>query len=204
MAKTRSIIPTESVDRSIVLVRGQKVMLAPDLARLYGVTAKALNQAVKRNLDRFPDDFMFQLTWEEAQCLRSQNVTLNKSAGSSSSSAGGKSMRGKHVKYLPYAFTEQGVAMLSSVLKSQRAVRVNVEIMRAFVRLRQVLATNAELGRRLDDLEAKVGRHDEQFVAVIQAIRGLMEPPPDPPRKRIGFITEAEGRLGHVKAKGWK
>jgi hypothetical protein len=104
-------------------------------------------------------------------------------------------MRGKHAKYLPYAFTEQGVAMLSSVLKSERAVRVNVEIMRAFVRLRQVLATHESLARKLDDLEAKVGRHDEQFAAVIQAIRNLMEPPPDPPRKRIGFATEAEGRL---------
>ncbi|MBI4578869.1 MAG: ORF6N domain-containing protein [Planctomycetes bacterium] len=189
MAKTRSIIPAERIDRSIVLIRGQKVMLDADLARLYGVETKALVRATKRNIDRFPSDFMFQLTTAEFTDLRSQiGTSKNLKSQSGTSSRGGR-------RYRPYAFTEQGVAMLSSVLKSQRAVRVNVEIMRAFVRLRQVLATNAALARRLDELEAKVGRHDEQFTAVIRAIRDLMEPPPDPPRKRIGFATEAEGRV---------
>jgi hypothetical protein len=180
MKKTRSLIPLERIEQGILVIRGHRVMLSPDLAALYGVEARALIQAVKRNRERFPADFMFQLTRREWADLKSQSVI----------SSWGGARRGT-----PYAFTEQGVAMLSSVLKSKRAVRVNLEIMRACVRLRQVLATNAELARRLDDLEAKVGRHDEQFVAVIQAIRELMEPPPEPPRKRIGYMTEAEGRV---------
>ena len=172
----------------VLAIRGQRVMLDADLAKLYAVETKALVRAMKRNIDRFPPDFMFQLTAAEFADLRSQVGTSNLRSQSGTSSWGGR-------RYRPYAFTEQGVAMLSSVLKSKRAVRVNVEIMRAFVRLRYVLAANAEFGRRLDGLEAKVGRHDEQFVAVIRAIRELMEPPPEPPRKRIGFVTEAEGRL---------
>ena len=176
MAKTQSIIPLERIERGILVIRGHKVMISADLAVLYGVEVRALVQAVKRNVERFPADFMFQLTRKEWANLKSQIVI---------SSWGGVR------RSTPYAFTEQGVAMLSSVLKSKRAVRVNVEIMRAFVRLRQVLATNAQLARRLDDLEAKVGRHDEQFVAVIQAIRELMEPPPEPPRKRIGYASKA-------------
>lgn len=180
MAKPKSIIPPERIEQGIVVIRGHKVMLGQDLAAFYGVEPRALIQAVQRNRDRFPADFMFQLSEREWEDLKSQSVI---------SSHGGR-RRGR-----PYAFTEQGVAMLSSVLRSKRAVRVNVQIMRAFVKLRQVLATNTELARRLDDLEAKVGRHDEQFVAVIRAIRELMEPPPDPPRKRIGFATEVEGSV---------
>jgi len=147
-----------------------------DLAVLYGVATKVLNQAVHRNLERFPADFMFQLTPEEAASPRSQIVTLD--AG-----------RGRHRKYLPYAFTEQGVAMLSSVLRSRKAVLVNVEIMRTFVRLRQMLESDAGLAKKLDALER---RYDAQFKVVFDAIRALMSPPV-PARKRIGF-GDAKGR----------
>lgn len=189
MTETRSLVHGEQIEQAILLVRGQKVMLDADLAKLYGVETKTLVQAMKRNIERFPPDFMFQLTTGEFADVRSQSGTSSLRSQTVTSSWGGR-------RYRPYAFTEQGVAMLSSVLRSKRAVRVNLEIMRAFVRLRQVLATHETLARKLAELEAKVERHDEQFVAVIQAIRELMEPPPDPPRKRIGYETEAEGRLG--------
>lgn len=166
-----TVVLLESIARAIFQIRGHRVMLDEDLAALYEVEVKALNQAVKRNLARFPEDFMFQLTREEAAALRSQTVTL-------------KAGRGEYRKYLPYAFTEQGVAMLSSVLRSDRAVHVNIEIMRAFVRLRQMLASNAELARKLTALEKK---YDAQFKVVFDAIRELMAPP-DPRKKRsIGF-----------------
>lgn len=152
--------------------RGQKVLRGFDVADLCGVETPALVQAVKRNRDRFPPDFMLPLTKAEWADLRSQCVT---------SSWGGAR------RSLPYAFTEQGVAMLSSVLESKRAVWVNIEIMRAFARLRHVLADNAELARRLDELERRVGKHDEQFAAVIQTIRGLTEPPASMRKGRIGF-----------------
>jgi hypothetical protein len=161
------------IDSRILLLRGQRVMLDVDLARLYGVEVRALNQAVKRNLDRFPADFMFRLTWSDLGESRSQNVILNDVM-----------FRARQVKYLPYAFTEQGVAMLSSVLKSSRAAQVNVEIMRAFVRLRALIGHNRELARRLDLLEAK---YDKQFKVVFDAIRELMTPPPQTPKRRIGF-----------------
>jgi hypothetical protein len=161
-SKDRSLIPVERIERSILLIRGQKVMLDRDLAYLYGVTTKVLNQAVKRHKDRFPEDFMFQLTMEEAKIwwtevrgssLRSQIVTLK---------------RGQHIKYRPYAFTEHGILMLSSVLNSERAVQVNIEIMRAFVRLRRLLASHADLARKLDALERK---YDAQLKMVFDAIR---------------------------------
>ncbi len=177
MTASRSIVPVERIERAILFIRGQKVMLSFDLAVLYGVETRALVQAVKRNRDRFPADFMFQLTPAEWADLKSQFVI----------SSWGGARRGR-----PYAFSEQGVAMLSSVLKSKRAVRVNVEIMRAFVRLRRVLAANAALARRLDELERRVGQHDEQFVDVIRAIRELMEPPPAPKKGRIGFRPHDE------------
>ncbi len=163
-----------------MVIRGQKVLLDEDLARLYGVTAKQLNQQVARNRARFPGDFMFQLTPEEWQALRSQFVTSNKGRGGR--------------RHPPYAFTEQGVAMLSSVLRSQRAVEVNIEIMRAFVRLRRLLATNAELSRKLDALEKKT---DKRFSVVFAAIRKLMEggPAPAEPKKRIGFHPGGGGRV---------
>lgn len=192
MAKAYPVIPLAQIEQTIMTIRGQKVMLDTDLAKLYGVETKALVQAMKRNSDRFPRDFIFQLTATEFAVLKSQPGTSNLRSQSDTSSWGGR-------RYRPYAFTEQGVAMLSSVLRSKRAVRVNVEIMRAFVRLRQALAVSGELARRLDELEARVGKHDEQFVAVVRAIRELMEPPPEPPRKRIGFATEAEGRVRKIR-----
>jgi hypothetical protein len=160
------------VQQRIVSIRGERVILDEDLAELYGVASKALNQAVKRNTERFPSDFMFQLTEVEAERLRSQIVTLENPG------------RGKHRKYLPYAFTEQGVAMLSSVLRSPRAVAVNVEIMRAFVKLRQLLQGNADLARKLAALEKK---YDAQFRVVFDAIRELMDAPQEPPKKPLGF-----------------
>jgi len=168
-----SLVPMERIERAILVLRGHKVMLDADLAAMYGVETKVLNQAVARNIERFPEDFMFQLTEVEATRLRSQIVTL-------------KTGRGQHGKYPPYTFTEQGVAMLSSVLRSPRAVRVNIEIMRAFVRLRELIATNRDLARRLDQLEK---RYDTQFKVVFDAIRELMAPP-RPQRRSIGFRVE--------------
>jgi len=157
-----------------LLIRGQKVLLDTDLAELYGVETKALNRAVKRNFGRFPDDFMIQLTAEEAERLRFQIGTL-------------KTGRGRHRKYRPYAFTEQGVAMLSSVLRSERAVRVNIEIMRAFVQLRQMLSSHADLARKLAALEKK---YDAQFKVVFDAIRELTTPPEPTRKRRIGFMSD--------------
>ncbi len=170
MARKASPMLVERVTRSILLVRGEKVLLDEHLAGLYGVDVKALNQAVKRNLERFPADFMFQLTRAEWQNLKSQIVT------SSLESHGGR-------RAAPFAFTEQGVAMLSSVLRSGQAVKVNIEIMRAFVRLRELLATHQDLARKLKKLEQK---YDAQFRAVFDAIRQLMVPA-IPPKKPIGF-----------------
>jgi phage regulator Rha-like protein len=165
-----NLLPAEQIERSILLIRGQKVMLDIDLASLYGVETGALVRAVKRNRDRFPTDFMFQLTKEEFDSLRCQ-IGTSKTAG-----RGGR-------RYPPYAFTEQGVAMLSGVLRSKRAVQVNIAIMRAFVRLREILATHKDLARKLEAMERK---YDEQFRGVFEAIRQLMEPP-EPKTGRIGF-----------------
>lgn len=173
------LVSVERIERRIFLIRREKVMLSTDLADLYGVEPRALVQAVTRNRDRFPDDFMFQLSREEWSALKSQIVILNVG-------------RGKHPKYLPYAFTEQGVAMLSSVLRSKRAVRVNIAIMRAFVRLRQVLATHKDLAQKLAALERKYGKHDLEIKAIFNAIRKLMEPAPPPPSRRIGFVPPEE------------
>ena len=170
MVSKTSIVPVERIEKAILLVRRQKVMLDADLAALYEVETRVLVQAVKRNLERFPEDFMFQLNKEETDFLTSQIVTLKRG-------------RGQHRKYLPYVFTEQGVAMLSSVLRSPRAIQVNIEIMRAFIRLRQMLASNVELARKLDALERK---YDTQFKVVFDAIRQLMSPP-EPKRSPIGF-----------------
>ncbi|MBI4548959.1 MAG: ORF6N domain-containing protein [Ignavibacteriae bacterium] len=163
----KAIIPTEIIEKRILLIHGQKVMLSPHLAELYGVEHRALMQAVRRNKDRFPQDFSFQLTADEWIILKSHFVT---------SSWGG-------IRKLPYAFTEQGVAMLSSVLRSKRAVQVNIEIMRAFVKLREILATHKDLARKLEDLEKK---YDLQFKVVFEAIRQLMQPP-QKPKRQIGF-----------------
>ena len=165
----REVIPVE-IAQSIFLIRGQKVMLSQDLAALYGVAVKALNQAVKRHASRFPHDFVFQLSSKEFDHLKSQIVT---------SSWGG--LR----RARPYAFTEEGVAMLSSVLKSERAVKVNIAIMRAFVKLRETLETNRELARKFAELEKRVGKHDADIAAIIDAIRQLMAPPEKPRREMI-------------------
>jgi hypothetical protein len=163
-------IPMERVENRILTIRGHRVILDADLAELYGVTTGALNQAVKRNAGRFPGDFMFQLSQEEADSLRSQIVIL-------------KNGRGLHRKYLPYAFTEHGAIMAASVLNSPRAIEASVYVVRAFVKMREVLATHKELVRRLDEMEGKV---DRQFKVVFDAIRALMEPPPKP-KRRIGY-----------------
>lgn len=164
----------EVIENKIYLIRGEKVMLDSDLAKLYGVTTKRLNEQVSRNPKRFPLDFMFQLNDEEFEILRSQIAT-------SRFQHGGR-------RYLPYVFTEQGVAMLSSVLNSERAILVNVEIMRTFVKLRKMIASHAELAKKLDTLEKK---YDSQFKVVFDAIRELMTPP-EPKRRRIGFRREKE------------
>jgi hypothetical protein len=167
MEETQALLPAERIEFAIVVLRGERVMLDEDIAALYGVETKTLIRSMKRNLDRFPIDFMFQLTLEEVEILRCQIGT---------SSWGGR-------RYMPYAFTEQGVAMLSSVLRSERAVRVNIEIMRAFVRLRRMMTTQADLVRRLDELEQ---RYDGQFTVVFDALRQMMKPPKRGAR-RIGF-----------------
>jgi hypothetical protein len=169
MANKTSIIPAEQIARAILLLRGHRVMLDSDLAALYGVPTRRLNEQVRRNLRRFPPDFMFQLTSQEMRVLRSQFATS-------------KLRRGGR-RYSPLVFTEQGVAMLSSVLHSERAVQVNIAIMRAFVRLRQMLASHADLARRLHALEKK---YDARFKVVFDAIRALMSPPA-PRRRIIGF-----------------
>jgi phage regulator Rha-like protein len=172
----KALLPIEVIERKILLIRGKKVMLDSDLAELYGVETFNLNKAVKRNIDRFPEDFMFQLTKEEADSLRFQ-IGMSKTKG-----RGGR-------RYLPYAFTEQGVAMLSSVLNSERAVHVNIAIMRAFVKLREILSINKELAHKLAQLERKIEKHDEEIKLIFDAIRQLMTPP-EPKRRRIGFLQE--------------
>ena len=192
--ETKAIIPVDRVEQRIYLIRGQRVILSHDLAVLYDVSAKALNQAVSRNEERFPGDFMFQLTASEFRILKSQFVTPNKAASDpflrSQFVTLETDMRGRHLKYRPYAFTEQGVAMLSAVLRSATAVRVSIEIVRTFVRLRQLLATHEDLRVKLEALEQKFSEHDERFTLVFEAIRDLMDPPEDAPRKPIGFHTE--------------
>jgi hypothetical protein len=182
------VVESQLVERAILALRGHRVLLDCDLAPLYGVPVRVLNQAVKRNIQRFPADFMFQLTPEEAVRSRSKSVTLNAQLleiTPLSAVTRLRSNRGTNLKYLPHAFTEQGVAMLSSVLRSPRAIQVNIEIVRAFVRLRQMLGANAELADKLAALEKK---YDAQFRAVFDAIRELMRPPVEPAR-RIGFRT---------------
>ena len=167
-----NIVPQEIIETKIVLIRGKKVMLDKDLAQLYRVETKALKRAVKRNVDRFPDDFMFQLSKEEYdELLRYQFGTLKK---------------GQRSKYLPYAFTENGVAMLSCVLNSRRAVQVNIQIMRTFTRLREMLMTHKDLKDKIEAMEKK---YDYQFKIVFDAIKELLEPPKKT-KKKIGFLRD--------------
>jgi hypothetical protein len=177
----RSIVPTtEHIARSILVLRGQRVLLDTELADLYGVTTKRFNEQVRRNRERFPADFMFQLTAEEAEALRSQ-IATSKAAG-----RGGR-------RYLPYAFTEHGAIMAATVLNSPRAVEMSVYVVRAFVKLRELLVSNKELARRLDELEARIEKklatHDQAIAAILSAIRQLMNPPP-PKRRPIGFTAD--------------
>jgi len=167
-----SLALQKTIENKIFLLRGLRVMLDRDIAELYGVKPIRLREQVKRNKKRFPEDFMFQLTKEEADILVSQNAIPSK----------------KHLGgYLPYAFTEQGVAMLSSVLNSERAIQVNIQIMRTFTKLRELLVTHKDLQRKIEDMESK---YDEQFKIVFEAIRQLLEPPPAPEKskRRIGFV----------------
>ncbi len=180
-AGAAAAVPVEFVERRIYLIRDQKVMLDADLAELYQVQTKALNQAVRRNIDRFPDDFLFQLTGQEASVLRSQIVTLEKG-------------RGRYSKYAPLAFTEHGVAMLSSVLNSQRAVQMNIVIIRAFVRLHEALAGNQELVRRLEEVEAKLRQHGGAIACSPRRSENLNSR--HPCRPGAGSVSNATDRVG--------
>lgn len=169
-------LPVESIARSILVLRGHRVILDRDLAAIYGVSTSRLNEAIKRNAKRFPEDFMFQLTREEAERSRSQIATLNRG-------------RGYNIKYLPHAFTERGAIQAANVLNSARAVEIGVYVVRAFVKLRELLVSNAALARRLDELERKYKHHEEAITAILSAIRELTNPPA-PRRRGIGFTAD--------------
>ena len=179
-----SIIPVESIVSKIVVLRGEKVLLDRDLAELFGVETKQLKRAVRRHVSRFPRDFMFELTKNEYESLRYQFGTLK---------------RGEHSKYLPMVFTEQGVAMLSSVLNSERAVEVNILIMRAFVHLRKMIASHDELAQKLSELEKHLKDHDDQIKAIFEAIQQLVAPP-EKKKRKIGFEVK-EGRAAYGRQK---
>jgi len=179
MAEKKSLVVTGNIESRILLIRGQKVMLDADLAELYDVEIRALNQAVKRNAERFPDDFMFQLTAVEYESLRSQIVIL-------------KTGRGQHRKFLPYAFTEHGALMLGNVLKSEQAVEMSLMVVRAFVRMRELVVGNKELAQKLNQLERKVGAHDKAIAEIINAIRQLMAPDEPKKKRTIGFAPWKE------------
>lgn len=185
MKQSHCLTPVEHIQQRILFLRGQKVMLSQHLADLYAVPVKVLHQAVRRNRDRFPDDFMFQVDRDELENLKSQIVT---------SSWGG-------ARALPYAFTEQGVAMLSSVLRSDRAVHVNIAIMRAFVQLRQMMSSHAEFARKLAELERRMTGHDTAIRSLFETIRQLMEPPPAPTKPEIGFHVKEDAVPYRVRAK---
>jgi phage regulator Rha-like protein len=179
MTTENAIVPVERIQQFIYVIRGHKVILDSHLAELYGVKTRVLNQAVKRNINRFPEDFMFQLSNREAEHLRSQIVTSKKSRGGR--------------RYLPFAFTEQGIAMLSSVLKSKRAIEVNIAIMRTFVKLRQILADNATLRRKIEE-------HDEKIKYIFDILGDMLEEW-EKPRKQIGYHTELTGHKKDVSRK---
>jgi hypothetical protein len=171
-------VPIEVIENRIMVLRGYRVMLDRDLAELFGVETRALNQAVRRNADRFPEDFMFQLSLDEGKAVlrsRSQIVTLN---------------RGANLKYRPYAFTEHGTVMLANVLRSPVAVRASIQVVRAFVHLRQMLATNEDLARKIEALERKVGKHDSDLQAILNVLQKLLQQPATT-KRRIGFVVSA-------------
>ncbi|MHB8743946.1 MAG: ORF6N domain-containing protein [Sulfuricaulis sp.] len=178
MTKNKKLsIPLERIVSFILLVRGQKVLLDADLATLYGVTTKRLNEQVRRNRERFPEDFVFPLAPDEYEALRSQIATL-------------KPGRGQHRKYLPYVFTEHGAIMAAAVLNTPRAVEMSLYVVRTFVQLREMLASNKELTRKLNELERKLGAHDQAIANILSAIRELMSPPEPPKKRMIGFIQD--------------
>jgi hypothetical protein len=178
MAKTLQgqLVPLERIESRIFVLRGHRVMLDRDLAGLYGVATRVLNQAVKRNKDRFPEDFMFRLTKEESSLVlasRSQTVTLK---------------RGQNIKYAPHVFTEHGAVMLANVLRSRVAIRASIQVVRAFVHLRRMLASHDDLARKIDAIERRVGKHDVELQEVLRILRKLLEPPPVPPKRPLGFM----------------
>jgi hypothetical protein len=174
-SKGTALVPVESITHSILIVRGQRVIVDRDLAGIYGVETRTLNQAVKRNAERFPEDFRFQLTAEEAYVSRSQPVIL-------------KPGRGHNLKFLPYAFTEHGAIQAANVLNSPRAVMMGIHVVRAFVQLRDLLASNRELAHKFAELERKLATHDQAITGILKTIRELMNPPP-PKRRGIGFTA---------------
>ena len=181
MAGSKALAPVEDITRAIAVLRRQRVILDADLAALYGVTTKALNQAVKRNTERFPEDFMFRLTHTEVEALnRSQFVT--------------GSQKHRDPRFPPFAFTEHGAIMAATILNSTRAVEMSLYVVRAFVRLRELLASNTALARKLDELERKYQHHDKTIAAILSAIRELTNPPA-PKRRGIGFTADIEGKL---------
>jgi len=177
--ESTSLVPVEIIQNKIYLIRGHKVMLDKELAELYGVSTRRLKEQVRRNLKRFPIDFMLELTWEETESLRSQIATLK---------------RGEHIKYLPYAFTEQGVAMLSSVLNSDRAIEINIQIMRVFTKLREMMISHKDLARKIEDLERKFQEkfeeHDKKIILIFNAIKELLAGKAEAEKNRgpMGFI----------------
>ena len=192
MGKKKGIVPVERVQSYILRIRGHNIILDRDLAWLYGVPTKRLNEQVKRNKDRFPEDFMFQLTWEEAKALRSQIATLNGGDAERPGSQNATLKRGANIKYRPYTFTEHGAIMAANVLNSPKAVQASVFVVRAFVQLRQMLSTHKDLARKIDELDRKVQTHDTAIIELVRAIKALMQPP-EAPKGRIGFRAQ-EGK----------
>ncbi|HMH30249.1 MAG TPA: ORF6N domain-containing protein [Steroidobacteraceae bacterium] len=184
MAQTKHAgpVPAEQIGRSILVVRAQRVILDSELARIYGVETRILNQAVKRNAERFPNDFRFQPTTAETAASRSQSVSLKRG-------------RGQNIKFLPYAFTEHGAIMAATILNSPRAVGMSIYVVRAFMQLRELISSNKDLARRLDQLEARIEKklvtHDDAIAAMFSAIRQLMNPP-SPKRRPIGFTANLD------------
>ena len=188
--------PVERITSRILLVRGQKVLLDSDLAELYGAPTKALNQMVKRNAERFPDDFAFQLAPQEAANLRRRNAASRTQLFESNEDSGmwsqsvttSRPQQYRAPRLLPWVFTEHGALMAANLLRSKQAVRTSLHVVRAFVRLREMVAAHKELAKKLDELERRVSRHDEAITGIIKAIRELAAPPEPKPKRRIGFI----------------
>jgi hypothetical protein len=188
VSATVDLVPAERIQSRILVLRGQRVLLDADLAAIYEVPTKRLNEQVKRNLDRFPEDFMFQLTKEEVELVlrsRSQFATLN--GGEDSRSQTATSKRGQNIKYLPYAFTEHGAVQLSNILRSPRAIEMGIAVVRAFVQLRALMTDHKTLRAKLAELDARVGAHDEQLAAIVEAIRQLAVPVEPANGRKIGY-----------------